>query len=894
MRALIVLRRARRDGVLLVVVAVLVGFAIALATILPKLVTDAVDAGSRAAVAAAGADADIVVRTTVGHSPGGAPAATFAELTSLADALPGRLPQALKGGVGTPTVSVSSEDAAGVVANEAATPTHLSVQFAAVGDDAQRGLQLIAGRLPQKNSGEIEVVISREAAEVALIDVGTKIAFTKIGGGSLTATVVGVVASSDESAREWRDLRRMWLPTSGSRTAAGSGVSIVALTTPGSLDRAQSLFLETYAATVRVPLVVAWFTAERVSLVAGALRGLELKTSDLAGDFPAAVNVHSDFEDALADFPERSRAAIAQSSLLIASVLGVAVAVLAQLGLLLAVRRTGDLALERARGVALGTVAAGALIESAPIVIIGGTAGLLVAGLLFTGDFSPTPASIFVALAAVLAPPVQAVRIARASWWSRRIAANGVDRRAAERTLRTRRVSLEVFVVVLAVAAIVAIRTRGLLQGATVGIDPLLAAAPLLLAAVMAIVLVRIYPVVVRAIAATVGRSTGALGVLGAAQAQRALSALPVLALTLATALVICGGLLINTVASGQRDASWTSVGADARVTAAVSDDEVERLAAGPGVTAAGSFLSTPGIGLTGAPATSFITLVAVGAGYADVVAGLSGTPAAGNRDDADRLRSLAKVSKSERLPVLVDPQLADRLGDSKDLVITVGGTNVEVEIAGIVSAGPGSLNGPALFADRSQLASRLEAPLVADTTLVLGPGAERAARSIPGGAVLTRAQWIRDQQHEVLVAGVHRVMLASTASVALLAVISLIAGVIAGTRMRARSLALLRTLGMASRLGWWLAAAETAPVVVASLCGGILSGIGVVVLLGPSLGLASLAGGTGSPAPSLSPSVVIAVLGAGVGLLLIAVAVEVAAHRRDRLSEVLRVGETI
>lgn len=892
MRSLLMLRRARRDAALLIVVAVLVGFSVSLATLLPRLGTDAVDQGARAAVTRAGTDADIVIRTLVGRpQDGGESAGSFDQLAELVAALPNRLPAPLHPVIGPPSVTVSSADATGFIDGADVTSSRLAVQFAALGDDQQRGLQVVSGRLPQDGAKPLEVVISEQAAAAASLTVGKTIMFLRNGSASalLPATVVGIVSSPDEDSRAWHDLRRMWQPTGSSREVAGAGASIVALATPRSMDTVQSVVLGTFATTVRVPFVAESFTNDRVALVADSVRGLGLHGSDLAGDFPGALTANSDFEAALADFPERSRAATAQSSLLIAGLLGVAAAVLALLGRLLILRRSSDLALERARGAALPAIALGALAESAPVALIGALVGLVA-----VGAYAPTPASIGVVLVAIAAPPVQAVLIAKDAWWSRRIAANAVDRRAAERAVRARRVSVEVVVLLLAAAAIAAIRTRGLLQGATDGIDPLLAAAPLLLAAVMAIVLLRVYPIVIRGIAAVARRSTGALGVLGAAQAQRSLAALPVLALTLATALVIGGGLIIDTVDRGQRDASWPSVGADARVSAPVTDADIKRITALPGVTAAGSFLALPTIGVTGGPATRFVTLMAVGTGYADVVAGLAGTPAAGDGGDAERLRSLAKAPGGDRLAALVDPDLVDTLGDLRDFVITVGGTNVEIEVTGVVSTGPGYLRGPLLYVDSSALASRLGVPLVTDTTLILGADAAAAAKSITGGTVLTRTQWINDQQHEALIAGVHRVMVVSTASVAALAIIALIAGVLSGSRSRARSLALLRTLGMRSRLGWWLAAAETAPVVIAALVGGILAGVGIVLLLGPSLGLAVLAGGKGNPTPSLSPLLALAVAGCAVVLLLIAVAVEVAAHRRDRLSEVLRVGETI
>jgi putative ABC transport system permease protein len=74
---------------------------------------------------------------------------------------------------------------------------------------------------------------------------------------------------------------------------------------------------------------------------------------------------------------------------------------------------------------------------------------------------------------------------------------------------------------------------------------------------------------------------------------------------------------------------------------------------------------------------------------------------------------------------------------------------------------------------------------------------------------------------------------------------------------------------------------------------GGVGAGILIVYLLGGSLGLEVLSGGLTTPPIDVNWQFMAAV-GAGVlVLLIIAVAAEVIAHRRDRLSDVLRYGET-
>ncbi len=179
---------------------------------------------------------------------------------------------------------------------------------------------------------------------------------------------------------------------------------------------------------------------------------------------------------------------------------------------------------------------------------------------------------------------------------------------------------------------------------------------------------------------------------------------------------------------------------------------------------------------------------------------------------------------------------------------------------------------------------------------LVMGSGSAAAVDSLglAPEAALTRSGWLEERRHLALVSGVERTMVFSIATVALLAVVALVATVLGGARSRGRALSMLRTLGMSARLGWWLALAELAPLVAAAVLGGIVSGATVVLILAPALGLDVLAGGTAIPAARFSPVVPLGLAVAAIALLLIGALAEVLVHRRDRLSEVLRVGETV
>ncbi|WP_022886184.1 ABC transporter permease [Glaciibacter superstes] len=928
-------RRARRDLGLVVVSVLLIGFLTLLAAALPHLLQDTLDDGAREAVAAAGPQADIVVTTTVGTPNASTPVATPEQVIQLAGELKGRMPQGPDGtgglaeALGDPTVTILSQETQATTpgADPALAGTRLSIQVGMLTSAQLHGLTLVDGALPADAAGEREVVLSSAAAEAASVGVGSVLSVPQaVEPGTSTPkttdlTVVGIVQPAAdalaagvvvEDAREWLDMPRMWAPSDHSTSVAGTSAGIVVLTSPLGMELLGAVTTDPSDATIRLPFVPDVFTAALEARVADDVRALDLGSDELAGDFTAPLGVRSGFADALADFPGQAKAAIAQMSLMIAGVLGVAVTVIVLLSRLLVLRRTGDVSLERARGASLVSIGMRTLVESILVSLVGGGIGVTAAAVFIPGMEYDLLSIAAVLLVAALTPVLQTLVVARGSWSASRSPANASARSGIARVALARRLAGEVTMLVLAAGALFAVRSRGLLGTRTDGVDPLLAAAPLLLALAVALILVRVYPLVVRLVTPFARRTRGALGLLGAVQAERGLAVLPLLALTLAVALAVGGGLLVDTVRSGQVDASWQSVGADARVTASatapLTETDVAAVAAEPGVTAAGSmqargaFNSAASISPASSAGSSpvFVTVLAVDRNYADVVDELRDEPGGGPGSDVTDLRELAAASvpepsgEEDSLPVLVDERLTERL-DSSELVMSYGGHNLKLRVTGTVDAVPGYLDGPFVYADLDSLSAVSTVPLVPDTLLVMGPGAAAAVESlgVTEDDVILRTAWVDDQQGDALVAGVHRMMVLSVGAVSLLAIIALIASVLASAGARARSLSLLRTLGLRVRLGWWLAFAETAPMVLAALLGGILAGVGMVVILGPSLGLGTLAGGR-APDPVVSPVVILSVIAGAVLVLLITMVVEVAGHRRDRLSEVLRVGETI
>jgi len=886
---LLVRRRARRDLALLLSWVILVAVAGALSVVVPSLIADTNDRGARQAVAAAGESADLVVRAAIGDTRESLEVMTPEQAVALETEIPGRLPPLLAsvttGGavatVLTPDFSVAETDPTG--------PTvAIGAQLATVTADRLAALEIVEGRLAEDvPEGEpIEVVLSADVAGAASVGRGSVLTTTS---GSETASfvVVGLVKVPGEFAD---------LPTlSTARVVAGvTGVTL--LTTPAGVASAEPLFTEPILASVRITFDPETFTAALVDDVNDAIKELQAKPATLAGSSPATLQVQSGLDAALDAYPVQASAALAQSSVMTVGLFGVIAAVILVLSRLITVRRSAEIALERARGASLAAVGLRALIESLLTVALGLALGVG-AAVVATGSAREPLLITVIAVIAIAAPPVLSVAGARAVSIVRRKAANRQARQEQAGRGRAVRLSAEAGIVVLAGAALYAVRVRGLVRDD--GVDPLLLVAPLLLAVAITLVIIRVYPLLVNTAAAIGERSRGTVGVLGAMQARQALAVVPLFALTLAVGVAVSGGLLVDTVRTGQDDASWQRIGADARVEGVLTDEVVSDVAQRPGVTAASAQYSRGSVELTGGPVYLTATVLAVDAAYPDIVDRLSGGVSGEQTNSGEGLRELAVASAGlgidDALPVIVDAELARRL-QGTDGALRFDQDRVSVRVIGVENRGPTGYAGNSfVYVDLDALSGRLD-DIAPDRLLVMGGGAVDAVRDLADAdhEVLSRADWLRDRQDLAFVGGVSTVMAIAATAVAVLAALTLIGTVLAGSRGRGRSLALLRTLGMRPRIGWWLAIADVAPLVIAALIGGIAAGIGIVTIIGPSLGLAILAGGPTTPVLSISPLIVSAVVGTAIVLLGLALFVEVIAHRRARLNDVLRVGETV
>jgi len=903
----VAVRRARTDQALLIAQFGFVALASLLAVLGPGLLLSTIDGGVRDEVRAAGSAADVEVRMAVGDRGQNRPASlTPDEAIDYAAELPATLPPGLGSvdrvvqlSVLSPYASIRDEDG-----DRARDDYDLQVRPAMLVPGDAESVDVVEGRLPEPADDVVEIVMARGTADAGGIAVGDRLgAWFAPGdraerdgdnGPVLDYLVVGLVEPRDADDERWSDRSSLW--ETQERSASSAEVRFVRMTAlavpEGMLLQAEQL-RPPLEGIIRIRLDVDAVTAERAETIGTEVRGLVVDAEPLSAGTGAVIDVRTGLGDVLGAYPVVARAALAQMSVMMAGVIGIAAVVQVLLAGLIIGRRSGALALERARGASLTGIAGRTLLESGTVAVAGVVVGLALSQIVFPGRIAEPGAALVGGLIAALAAPVIAVARVLPLWAGRRTPANRDARRRLAGRRRSRRLVVELAVILLAVAALYALRDRGLLQARTGGIDPLLAAAPLLACVAVAIVILRLFPYPVRLISRIGRRDRGVLGLLAAVRAQQGLALAPLLALTLGTALATSGGLLVETVRGGLDEAAWDRVGADVRVDAAVSSTALEEVRAAEGVAAASATSMRVGVGIDFGTTTVSATVLGVDESYGAVVESL---PTGGDGTPYSALVGVETDDPEAPLPAVLDERLARSL-TSDTIAMYFGPDYVELRVVGVVPGGPeGYAAGPFAFVDLEGLALRTDPAVTPTRVLVMGEGAMAAtdALNLPDDSVTGRAEWITDRRGLSIVAGVEATMLLATISAVLLAAIALVATVVGGARERGRTLAMLRTLGMRPRLGWWLALAELLPVVIAAIIGGTAAGVLVVLSLAPALGLDVLAGGLAVPEPAIAPGVFLGIAGGAIVLLGVGVLADVLVHRRERLNEVLRVGETV
>ncbi|MEV0633552.1 FtsX-like permease family protein [Streptomyces sp. NPDC050619] len=780
-------------------------------------------------------------------------------------------------------------------------PTGLPAQVALV---AQPGLAdhagIRAGRLPRADdeitagTAEVEAAVTAETAKTLRIKTGSVIHVPGLDRDPLAVRVTGIVTPRDPAGAYWStqpllrtpslvrlpgpaaDADRYWL---GALLLAPDAAPAL-LGTPGNPRRYWQLAPATDA-----------LHAHDVTALHSAIASLETgpglwKIRTVTG---GPTDAGTDLDDVLTSYT-RLREGVAPLVAVAAFGTGtVAVVVLLMAGGLAADRRRTELALLRARGASLRGVAGRLFAETTVIALPAGALGLTAALLALPAAraLPPIAAATAVTAVACAALPLRAA------------AAHRVVRVHGGRTDVTsvrpsrRRTVAELTLVILAATAVATLRRRGT---SGPGTDQLVSAAPVLVGVIAALVLVRLYPLPLRALARPAGRLRGAVGHLSLARAGRtSVSAvLPLLALLTALTTAAFGGSVLTGVREARDHAALLSIGADARIeaTGALPSTLPERIRRSPGVRG----LAEVSIAYQAKPDDDRQSVPVVGVDPADyaTLAGQTGLGAFGEGE----LRRPAADTATAPLPALASPATARTYGTRPFPVRLEDGTTVTVRITAVRDRTPAVTGTDFLVVDRAGLSAAAARPTA---LLLTGDHLDAAALRRAAGdsvSVSLRAEERARYVDSPLQSGAERIYTAAVAAGAGYAVLALLLALLRAAPERIALLARLRTMGLTRAQGRRLLVLESLPQAVLAAAGGALTGWAAIRLLSPGIDLTTiaLASAQGPAGEAALRTDALSLTLPAIAVLLLAVGVAVAqawwSGRRGSVRE-LRAGDT-
>ncbi|TFH70490.1 FtsX-like permease family protein [Cellulomonas sp. HD19AZ1] len=900
---LVVRRRARRDAGLLLGTALLLLGALLVALALPRLVARTADEALQGTVDRAGTDAAAVVTQLVGQQPAEAIDFVRGHVEQVWSEHPTLAP---------PTTVVSTRPF--VVGSPSGDVIASLVMLDGV-EESRPTVRWVEGREPAAVPADeqwqtdapdrprvVEAGLSVPAARALGVDVtdGPVTLRLDTESSGRIARVTGLYEVADPAARHWSLVPDVVAPVPTPPNALGD--LRVALYVPFELREDVQVVGANRALTA---VGTSFLRTDGLSVaqahgVSAALVALGVRGQPVATNLPAVLDA----------FDARLTAVRAQAALVVVGIAATAASCLVLAGGLLATRRRPTLAAERARGASVASVAYRAALESVPVTLVASVLAFAAVTWWLPGATGTVTVALGIAAVAVTAPVVLAGRVAAQAWNGRRVPADRRERARLRAVGQARRLVAELTTLAVAAAALVSVRGRGLVPSGGGDADPLLAAAPVLLAACAALVVVRVAPALVRAAGRLASRSRGLAAPLAVARAHGGATAfVPLLTVTVTVALLVLSGVLVQSVDDGQRTTADVLVGADGRLDGRLDRAEgqaaLDALRAAPGVTAVATGSQTTKRAY-GEGSRLEATVLLVDAADLAAVRTARGLPV-----DAG-LAGLGDATDA-RVPALVSPGLLARLDpDGVRLSVLVG--SVELDVRGTTALAPDAGVPPVdardvlrdvsdgddglVVVDRSVVAALTDVP-AADRAWVSGPGTEAAiaaldlAEPVYSGLTATTAQgWWRTWSGETLTRALTALQLASVGALAVLAVLALVLVVVATSQERGRTLSTLRTLGLDARTARWATLGELAPLVLGGLVGGSVIGLVVPHLVADALGLAWLTGSAAGATVAVVAWPVLVAAAVLTAATLVAVGIEEGLRRRERLGEVLRVGE--
>jgi len=785
-------------------------------------------------------------------------------------------------------------------------------------------VRLLSGRFPvatKQPAATLQVVMTQLTATTLGVHAGSTFVMTgpelpSTGEvTSITVVVTGIVVPVDSSSSFWgvdpSVLAAVLQGPPGGRYWAG-GV----MTGPDEANELQSYLGSRNLRMEWVfPVDVGALGGQQAQPLSDALDKIDTETPALSGPVQlvaSTLTVSSNLLFSLNAFIATAQLADTLLWLLYVSLTVAGLAVLLLAARMVALRRSAEITVIRARGASLAQIAVGtgrdAALLCVPAAVIAAAAAVLAVpgagsarGAGSAGGWWPPIAVVAVA---VLAP-------ALAVAWRHRLPRRRVA--GSPRQQSGTRLVIEGTLVAAAVAGIVVFRDQGAQAGS--GVNLYTASAPVLVVIPAVIVVLRLYPLVLRGLLRALARTSRAPEFLGLARASRtALTpALPAFALILALTVAAFAGMVRDAVINGEVAASWQKVGADATVTPAdtagnlaISPAAARAVAAVAGVTQAAEvvneFWTTPAGGQVSVLAVdpaSYAGLVARTPGFPQVPAGLLAPPG----------------QAAAPQPVLVSPQAAAILGApgqgsaaSQRSAADQGGVTlstrqaplrpVQVRVAGVISSTPALPAGGAFVImplAAIKPAASAPGPVPVNEMLLTGSidQAQLAAvvrHTLPGGVVTFRSDVLSALTSGPLQHGAFALFSLAVVVAAIFGLAVMLLELALGAPERQATQSRLASMGLSEGQRAWVVAVEVLPAVIAAAVAAWACALALPPLLAPELNLSVFTGS--SVTVKLGADVAsVAVPVAGLAVLAaVALGVEIRSGRR-RVAASLRTG---
>jgi putative ABC transport system permease protein len=825
----------------------------------------------------------------------------FTELTSQMGRGLAATPLPLAGGawasLSSKLLAVASGAAPSATAG-AGKPPKLEVVYR---DPLTTNAQLVTGTYATTGvpAGAVAVAVTPQTAARFGLHPGSRLQVTTPSGPVVLA-VTAIVRARGAASTFWNEDSTVGTPSLNDPDTPNAYWSGGVFTDPGALLAMENAFsgpgLEM---AFEYPLAVGGADANQAQALYNNLTRASTTTPAVTGALApgaATLTVGSPLISPLAAFLGTQAGIQTVLLLLFVSLIVISAAVILLAARMIVVRRDGELAMLRARGGSLGQTAAvmlrGALVATVPAAAIG--AGLAIA--LIPGDAASSGLAWSLAgIAAAIAlggPPLVA------AWQHRRPApaANPARITGAETRrpkVAWRRPVAEITAVAASVAGLVVLHNQGVPAGGQINL--FLTTTPVLVAIPVVLIMLRLYPLVIRGLLRLSARGTGATGFVALSRASRSslTGVVPTFALVLALSLATFAGMVNNGITRGETAAAWRTTGADVLIqpgplSGSVTPATVHAIAAVRGVHAATAVWATNWV----SPYFQPVTVIQVDpAGYAAVTAStpFSPFPAATFGAKSGGLLPLGAVA-----PVLASPAAAAALGTKPaQLTAIYPAGPITVRVTGVLDSTPAQPSGGSYVVMPLQTLPGQAGFPTPNIILVAGSAIDDHQLSavvdkiLPGSFVTFRSGVLAALSSSPLQHGAALIVALILAEAAALGLFIVILGLALGSAERELTLARLTVMGHERDTG--LVMAEAMPAVVAAIVAGVACALLLPGLIGSSIDLSAFTG-TSAPvqfqpdAPALGLPAAAALL-----LALAALVAETRVLRRRGITEMLR-----